>query len=156
MKVLVVLLVGTMLMAGDTLPNFLDAYSDCHAALAGDNLEEAKSALEKLEKETLGMHADHLSAPAQKAWSDGVEQLKTAIKNGRAAADLEGVRKEFESIATVAISLADAAHIHGWTTFHCGMAFDGKGASWLQKGQVANPYFGSAMLRCGTAQPHKH
>jgi Cu(I)/Ag(I) efflux system membrane fusion protein len=30
------------------------------------------------------------------------------------------------------------------------MAFDGRGAKWLQDdGPVANPYFGNAMLRCG-------
>lgn len=33
---------------------------------------------------------------------------------------------------------------------HCPMAFEDEGADWLQpQGQVANPYFGAAMLRCG-------
>ena len=33
---------------------------------------------------------------------------------------------------------------------HCPMAFNNRGASWLQEDEVvANPYFGSAMLRCG-------
>jgi hypothetical protein len=31
------------------------------------------------------------------------------------------------------------------------MAFDFRGASWLQASEkVANPYFGESMLRCGT------
>ena len=30
------------------------------------------------------------------------------------------------------------------------MAFDNKGAAWLQATrEISNPYFGSAMLRCG-------
>ena len=30
------------------------------------------------------------------------------------------------------------------------MAFDGKGADWLQQGtEISNPYFGAAMPRCG-------
>jgi Cu(I)/Ag(I) efflux system membrane fusion protein len=30
------------------------------------------------------------------------------------------------------------------------MAFDNKGAYWLQDSEeIANPYFGAAMLRCG-------
>ncbi|MCB0295126.1 MAG: DUF3347 domain-containing protein, partial [Calditrichaeota bacterium] len=34
--------------------------------------------------------------------------------------------------------------------YHCPMAFDNKGADWLQDKQgVENPYFGSAMFRCG-------
>ena len=34
---------------------------------------------------------------------------------------------------------------------HCPMAFDNKGGSWLQSDKtVANPYYGSMMLRCGS------
>ena len=33
---------------------------------------------------------------------------------------------------------------------HCPMAFEDEGADWLQpRGDVANPYFGASMLRCG-------
>ena len=36
---------------------------------------------------------------------------------------------------------------------HCSMAFEGKGADWLQRGKtIANPYYGSAMLRCGSVK----
>jgi len=32
----------------------------------------------------------------------------------------------------------------------CPMAFDGRGARWLQKSkETRNPYFGAAMLQCG-------
>jgi Cu(I)/Ag(I) efflux system membrane fusion protein len=31
------------------------------------------------------------------------------------------------------------------------MAFDGRGASWLQADEeIQNPYYGAAMLRCGS------
>jgi Cu(I)/Ag(I) efflux system membrane fusion protein len=34
--------------------------------------------------------------------------------------------------------------------FHCPMARDNQGADWLQKDSLlANPYYGSAMLKCG-------
>ncbi len=34
---------------------------------------------------------------------------------------------------------------------HCPMAFDNRGADWLQADKtVNNPYFGAAMLRCGS------
>ena len=33
---------------------------------------------------------------------------------------------------------------------HCPMAFDNKGADWLQgTGSIRNPYFGADMLSCG-------
>ena len=36
---------------------------------------------------------------------------------------------------------------------HCPMAQDGKGARWLQtENKVANPYFGSEMLECGSLE----
>lgn len=35
--------------------------------------------------------------------------------------------------------------------FYCPMAFEYEGAFWLQANeQIANPYFGAEMLRCGT------
>ena len=35
--------------------------------------------------------------------------------------------------------------------FHCPMAFDDRGAFWIQKGETtANPYYGAMMLRCGS------
>ncbi|MCP4450592.1 MAG: DUF3347 domain-containing protein, partial [Planctomycetes bacterium] len=34
--------------------------------------------------------------------------------------------------------------------FHCPMAFDNQGASWLQNvNDIKNPYFGDMMLKCG-------
>ena len=36
------------------------------------------------------------------------------------------------------------------SVIHCPMAFEDEGADWLQvRGDVANPYFGASMLRCG-------
>ena len=36
---------------------------------------------------------------------------------------------------------------------HCPMAFDFRGADWLQSHDVIdNPYFGAEMLRCGTVR----
>ena len=39
------------------------------------------------------------------------------------------------------------------SVFHCPMAFDNRGASWLaRKGPLLNPYFGAMMLRCGRVE----
>src|SRR5690606_2826422 len=40
-----------------------------------------------------------------------------------------------------------------FTAAHCPMAFDDKGASWLQRGdEILNPYFGSEMPSCGSVE----
>ena len=37
-----------------------------------------------------------------------------------------------------------------WHIAFCPMAFDNKGARWLQRGtEISNPYFGASMLTCG-------
>ena len=40
------------------------------------------------------------------------------------------------------------------SVFHCPMAFDDRGADWIQWSgtRTENPYFGSAMYRCGKEQ----
>ena len=40
-----------------------------------------------------------------------------------------------------------------WNIAFCPMAFDFKGASWIQRGEtINNPYFGEQMLRCGSIE----
>ena len=67
--------------------------------------------------------------------------------------DLAGARQTFKSISHAVVTLAtqlrgeDAQQ--SFTHFYCPMVPDG-GGDWLQPGgELANPYFGSEMLRCG-------
>ena len=68
------------------------------------------------------------------------------------APEIDGARAEFEKIS---IASEAALRVLGSTTpmhvMHCPMAFDGRGARWLQSSKdLLNPYFGDAMLRCGS------
>ncbi len=80
----------------------------------------------------------------EKIIRDGTEKIVSAP-------DIDSARGSFEVITKPTIS---ALKYFGSTdkTFyklHCPMAFDNKGAFWLQKGQdVRNPYFGESMLTC--------
>ena len=66
---------------------------------------------------------------------------------------IEALRKEFEAVAVAMLELVDTfGHTQPASLYkvHCPMAFDNKGAPWLQTGRTeANPYFGHEMLRCG-------
>lgn len=83
-------------------------------------------------------------------------RLPTAIAG---AADTVGNAKDLAVARTAFNDLSDALIAHRKTdkalaeqfyVVHCPMAFDGKGASWLQATKtVSNPYFGASMLRCG-------
>lgn len=79
--------------------------------------------------------------------------LRSAEALTAADADIAAQRSGFEGVNLVLIPLlalyGDAVDVPYDQVF-CPMAFDGKGAPWLQgRGEVANPYFGASMLRCG-------
>jgi len=70
--------------------------------------------------------------------------------------DIDVLRENFEVISNNLIDMAKSFGNVGDLTFHevyCPMAFGNTGASWLQREkQLANPYFGAKMLRCGTVK----
>ena len=109
-------------------------------------------------------------ATAQKVSADLIPQLqkypqdlspkvKTKIllddvKALKASQDIAGLRKAFSPFSdhmALVMSSADYQGVNPVLEFECPMANDQKGGRWLQsKPQTANPYFGSAMLTCGT------
>ncbi|MCA9637059.1 MAG: DUF3347 domain-containing protein [Myxococcales bacterium] len=69
-----------------------------------------------------------------------------------AAQDIETARVAFEkmSMGVIAYLKATPADRDGYEVVHCPMAFNNKGAYWVQKiGEITNPYHGKMMLRCG-------
>lgn len=70
------------------------------------------------------------------------------------AQDIETARVGFEKMSMGLISFlkANPAQQAGLEVIFCPMAFNNKGAYWVQKkGEVTNPYHGKMMLRCGDA-----
>ncbi len=72
---------------------------------------------------------------------------------GRVASpDIETARVGFEkmSMGLITYLKAHPAEQEGYEVCHCPMAFNNKGAYWVQKkGEILNPYHGKMMLRCG-------
>lgn len=70
------------------------------------------------------------------------------------AQDIETARVAFEKMSMGLISFlkANPDQQGGLEVIFCPMAFNNKGAYWVQKkGEVTNPYHGKMMLRCGDA-----
>jgi Cu(I)/Ag(I) efflux system membrane fusion protein len=82
------------------------------------------------------------------------KRIEDAATQGSAAADLPRQRVAFGALSDGLIAWFHSAEnpiSDGLAIAHCPMAFDGKGAKWIQRGdQIANPYFGGAMLTCGS------
>ncbi len=121
------------------------AYLAAHEALAADDDETAATAL--------GGVAKALERKLVDEWTDALEPLTKAVKAASEADDLAARRLAF---VDVSVELIRALDRHGYLTegdelavFHCPMYLDG--VDWVQATpEVVNPYYGSAMFRCGT------
>jgi hypothetical protein len=81
--------------------------------------------------------------------SDQMKRVHAELA-GLASHDLARVRGAFGPISEVILEVAagpakPVAEKLGLAAYHCPMSH----ANWLQKGELANPYFGASMLRCG-------
>jgi len=84
-------------------------------------------------------------------WMKMIKLIKEPGQKLTQAADIEVARIQFEFL-TKSVTLAiQKFGTRSKTVYrlHCPMAFDGKGAFWLQKNkETRNPYFGESMLTC--------
>jgi Cu(I)/Ag(I) efflux system membrane fusion protein len=127
-------------------------YNELHAALAGDDLASAKIASSDLSKATKALGEADLAESGRKPWTKFAAAVSDATSKIEKASELDAARAEFEKLS---LASEEAMRVLGSTTamyvMHCPMAFDGRGARWLQSSKdLLNPYFGASMLRCGS------
>lgn len=112
-------------------------YELVRAALAADSLTDA---------------LPHAKMLAQKAEAAGGMPAKKAAEALASAANIEEARKQFGELSTILVPMFQAEAIPGTTAYMCPM----KQKPWVQRGdKMANPYYGKAMLTCGTVLPAK-
>ena len=106
----------------------LKQYLTLQEALAGDRPDEATAAIFQLAASASGK----------------LRQVAASAEG----ADVDSVRVLFQSISEHLIERGPVPE--GLRVASCPMAFDYTGARWIQHdGEIANPYFGAGMLRCG-------
>ncbi len=133
-------------------------YFALQQALAGDDLESAKSAAAEFAKALAAVApaSAELAPPQRTAWDKRAATLGKAVGAVAGASDLAGVRQQFKALSDELIAVG--RHFGNPTggdvyQVHCPMAFDNKGADWLQPDEkVRNPYLGKAMPSCGTVE----
>tara|TARA_R110002050_G_scaffold222322_2_gene358185 strand:+ start:134 stop:616 length:483 start_codon:yes stop_codon:yes gene_type:complete len=139
--------VVTSAPAAGAAPAYVDAllapYLELQTALAADDLPGAQGA------------ARALLTAAQT--DDAGNALKPSVEAIINAEKLPTARVNFLRTSNTLIALVretDGAGQRHLYVAHCPMAFGGRGGDWLQKDEhIANPYYGSAMLTCGTTKP---
>lgn len=124
------------------------AYLTLQKNLAADDAKGARAAFGRLKA----------AADAKELAGDAAlkQKISASAGTGVAAKDLAAARDAF---AKTSDGVLDWLKLEGnplansLRVAHCPMAQDGKGARWLQtENKVANPYYGSEMLECGTLE----
>ena len=115
--------------SSDPAPPALLHYVAAQEALASDDLDQARQALQDLVQ-------------------SATPTLKPLAEKAASGTDLVAVRVAFKPLSE---EVRKGQIPEGYVVAYCPMADGDKGAHWVQKDQpqIANPYFGASMLRCG-------
>ena len=137
---------------GAQLRPVFEAYFQVQRSLSTDSLKDAQAAGKGLTKALERVDMTSLTGAAHEAWVTEAKGLKKTGAKIAIATDIEKARAAFAPVSEALIAVAKRLGTGGETVyeFRCPMAFNDRGANWLQsENQIANPYFGSAMYRCG-------
>ena len=119
--------------------------------MAGAN-KAAEDALEALR----GVDMRLVSGGDHLAWMKAAEALRGILGELAKAADIEAARQAFSLYSQQMAALVERfgpGEGEALYLFKCPMAFDNRGAVWLQDHrEVRNPYFGKVMPGCGEVQ----
>jgi Cu(I)/Ag(I) efflux system membrane fusion protein len=124
-----------------------------HRALSHDELAGARAAVEDLKGALDETDMSLLDEPAHSAWTKELRNFRSGVDEAAAASDLAAARDAFRTLSAAMYSAIRRFGTSGKEPahrFYCPMAFDNRGAHWLQNtSEIENPYYGSLMLRCG-------
>jgi Cu(I)/Ag(I) efflux system membrane fusion protein len=136
----------------EQLGGFVGPYLRLGTALASDDLDAAKQAVEPFYQRLAGLLPIASDANAVEAWNEEKRDLSEIIARLQKANDLAALRSGFALLSEQMLSLQRMFGLPTDETLfelHCPMAFEGRGASWLQSDDaVRNPYYGASMLKC--------
>jgi ABC-type cobalt transport system substrate-binding protein len=110
-------------------------------ALVASKSDEAKKAAAELQKSLASL-------------SNAKTVAESASKIA-ATSDLDDQRKEFSTLSNEMTTLVKASKLSMGSIYveYCPMANNNEGAYWLSnEKQIKNPYFGDAMLKCGSVK----
>lgn len=145
----------TVASSGEVTPEFSEALdaavaraAKLTAALAADDLEAARGLAGPL-AEAVADAAAAAPKPLDPAVTEAAESMRAA---STLATLREGLGRFMDGIEPTLRAYGGGLS-RPWEMVRCPMARDGAGAVWIQQpGEVANPYFGASMLRCGDVE----
>jgi Cu(I)/Ag(I) efflux system membrane fusion protein len=128
-------------------------YLQLHESLASDDKDSATQAAGETLEALNAVQMSLLSGNAHKVWMANSTKMKAALEKIKQAGQIEPMRESFEEISNELIAVVGQFGVYQGKTLyniHCPMAFNNKGADWLQTDEdIRNPYFGASMYKCG-------
>ncbi len=130
----------------------VSAYLEVQAGLAGDDLAAARKGAKRLISATKGVKIKKHHRARGAFARIATAALKHA-KKIKVAGSIEVARQEFEGLSEqveTMLGVFGNPLAEPLRQAYCPMAFDNRGATWIQREDViSNSYFGASMLRCG-------
>lgn len=133
------------------MSDILDRYFDLKDALVESNAEKATSMAEQFLSESKQVDASSLDTGSSALWDSYSEVIISRSEELIPITNVDQQRYHFEYISESMIEMVEMFQPVGYEIYHqsCPMVRDGS-ADWLSREeQIANPYHGSRMMRCG-------
>lgn len=134
------------------LDRLLPAYLAIGDGLASDKVDAAANGVDQLHQGLTSIDANALDDVVAKRWTAEARSLSSIAARLAKATDLEAMRSSFALLSDELMTIQRMFGFHSGDQLfelHCPMAFDGRGATWLQSNDtVRNPYYGGSMLKC--------
>jgi len=137
----------------EQLWGIVEKYLSLHRALASDNKDGAATAAQAAIASLSSVDMSLLGAEQHELWMKRSDAINKALSGIKTAGRIEAARQEFELLSSELIAVVKQFGIpenRSLHRIHCPMAFNNKGADWLQSNaDTLNPYFGASMPKCG-------
>ena len=134
------------------LSQLVNPYLAISQALAADDAQAATNAVAGLHQTISTINAQSLTGKAAQRWQSELNSLSAITARLSKANDLKTLRSAFALLSDELLTLQRVFGVAGSDKLyelHCPMAFEGRGASWIQANDaVRNPYYGASMLKC--------
>ena len=128
-------------------------YTLLHEALASDDKNSAIKAADNVLQALNTVEMSLLTGNAHNVWMVNSTNMKEALETIKQVKAIEPMREGFKKLSIELIAVVEQFGAHTDKTLykiHCPMAFNNKGADWLQMDEdIRNPYFGASMYKCG-------
>ena len=128
-------------------------YFTMQQALADDKIQLATESAKKASDALKAVDMKLLSGQDHDKWMKFSTELESTLSKASKNTDIKLLREDFYLLSQQLTKIAKHFGSTGQSPLyilHCPMAFDNKGAQWLQDNdQTSNPYFGQMMLQCG-------